>query len=464
VNALSKLAALEPAIALVIGGAVLALLLWISWRKPTLVFLLALAALALRPQLLWGGPDVDSAWGLSQSLVLFGLALNALRYGVRRTINWPILALILVLGLNLAFGNLHPKLTLAFMLGSLAVLALPFAFTQVVLAPGSRPIYAAVIMLTPLLSVVLAVLLDVADIRPLTLLGWSNHARFEGATGNAAVFAMLGFSGLVVALHESTRPGRGYAGPLAALNFVLVVITITRMAVLASLVFALAYALLSEDLRAQWRAHRTQALLILGVAIGALALCWQTVEGRMFVGPDDEINMPGRQDLWPFYYQEFLFSPIVGRGLGAGFVAAADWLPGLTAPHNEYLHLLVNGGVVGFVLVAGAIVLWYRDLLRLAAPGDRPCLLALIPAIALYSVTDNPSFYSSALPIYAYLGVLLTRSPVAAPMSRSRALTTVAGARPSSPDPSDDRRRRQALARMRATSEAVERVTSRRSR
>ena len=57
------------------------------------------------------------------------------------------------------------------MLGSLAVLALPFAFTQVVLAPGSRRTYATLIMLTPLLSVVLAVLLDVAGIRSLSLLG-----------------------------------------------------------------------------------------------------------------------------------------------------------------------------------------------------------------------------------------------------------------------------------------------------
>ena len=184
----------------------------------------------------------------------------------------------------------------------------------------------------------------------------------------------------------------------------------------------------------------------------------------MFAGPDGELNMSGRQNLWPFYYQEFLLSPIVGRGLGAGFVAAADWLPGLTAPHNEYLHVLVDGGVIGFILVAGAIVLWYRELLRLAAPGDRPCLLALIPAAAVYSITDNLSFYTSALPVYAYLGVLLTRSPLAAPRPRSRALATVADARPGSADPSGDRRIRQAFARMRATSEAIDRVTSRRSR
>ncbi len=456
---LSDLGPDKPALVLAVAGILLVLLLWLSWRKPTLVFSIALAALAIRPQLLWGGAANDSAWGLSQSLVLFGLAANALRYGVHRTVNWPILALILVLGLNLAFGDLHPKLTLVFMLESLAILALPFACTQVVLAPGSRRTYAFVIMLAPLLSLALAVPLDAANIRPLYLLGWSRYARFEGATGNAAVFATLAFSGLVVALHEATRGGRWYAGLLAALNFALVVLSLTRMAVLASLVFALAYALLSEDLRTRCRAHPFKVLMILGVAAGALIVCWAKLEGRVFAGPDGEINLSGRQELWPFYYQEFLFSPIVGRGLGAGFVAARDWIPGLTAPHNEYLHVLVIGGVVGFIALAGAIGWWYRQLLQSASASDRPCLLALIPALALYIVTDNLSFYVTALPIYAYLSVLLTRSSIAAPVARGQA-----PARRTDGDRLADARIREGFARMRADDDAIPRLTSRHSR
>ena len=449
----------EPALVLVLGGALLGLVVWLGWRKPTLALLIALAALALRPQLLWGGPALNSAWGLSQSLIVFGLVLNALRYGVRPSINWPILALVLVFGLNLALGRLHPKLTLFFMLASLAVLALPFAFTQVVLAPGSRRAYAAVIMLTPLLSLVLALLLDVAGIRPLSLPDWVEANRFEGAAGNAAVFATLGFSGLVVALHESTRPGRWYAGPLVALNFALVAVSLTRMAVFASLVFALAYALLSPDLRTQWASHRTRSLLILAVAAGALILCWPSLEARMFTSETSTVAMSERDELWPFYYREFTLSPIVGRGIGAGFVAAHDWLPGLTAPHNEYLHFLVIGGVVGFVLIVGGIGLWYRHLLQIASSNDRPCLLALIPAVAIYIFTDNLSFYTTALPLYAYLSVLLTRpSPVPMAAADPTASQSV------SAEPLADARIRGALARMRANSEALERVTSRRSR
>ncbi len=450
----------EPALILAVDGILLVLLLWAAWRKPTLVLLIALAGLALRPQLLWGGPRLGSAWGLSQSLVLFGLLANALRYGVRRTINWPILALVLVLGLSLAFGDLQPRLTLPFMLQSLMVLALPFAFTQVVLAPGSRPAYAAVIMLTPLLSLGLALLLGALGLRRLPLPGWEHLARFEGATGNAAVFAALCFSGLVVALHEATRSGRSYAGPLAALNFALVVLSVTRMAVLASVVFALAYACLSQELRSQWRAHRTTALPIVAFAAAALMLAWPHLEARMFAGPDGAVNLSGRQNLWPFYYEEFLFSPIFGRGLGAGFVASRDWISGLAAPHNEYLHLLVIGGIVGFVLIAGGIGLWYRQLLQTAAPDDRPCLLALIPAIAVYIATDNLSFYTTALPLYAYLSILLTRSaPVPA-----RPAPLPAGPRASRTRSSGrqaEGRIREAFARMRANTDGIEPITSR---
>jgi O-antigen ligase len=179
----------------------------------------------------------------------------------------------------------------------------------------------------------------------------------------------------------------------------------------------------------------------------------------MFKGETGTVAMSERDELWPFYYREFTLSPIVGRGIGAGFVASRDWLPGLTAPHNEYLHFLVIGGVVGFVLIVGGIGLWYRHLLQIASPDDRPCLLALIPAVAVYIFTDNLSFYTTALPLYAYLSVLLIR-PSLVPM--------VAADPPESQSVSTERlaeaRIRGALARMRANSEAVERLTSRRSR
>ena len=72
-------------------------------------------------------------------------------------------------------------------------------------------------------------------------------------------------------------------------------------------------------------------------------------------------------------------------------------------PHNEYLHLLVNGGIAGFALVAIAIALWYRQLLEVASPNDRAFLFALLPALGIYAITDNVLSYATALALYAYL-------------------------------------------------------------
>ncbi len=175
--------------------------------------MIALATLAIRPQLLWGGPHITYDWGLHQTLIVFALVMNALRYGVRRTSNWPILALLATFILSLAFGDLHPKLTLPFMLMSLAILTLPFAFTQVVLEPGSRRAYAVVIMLTPLLSVALGGLLQLADLREVfSYQQWmENTYRLEGATGNAAAFAALALAGFALGTvvdreHGDRRP------------------------------------------------------------------------------------------------------------------------------------------------------------------------------------------------------------------------------------------------------------------
>jgi O-antigen ligase len=408
---LSSLGGLPPVAVLAVAGALLALLAWLSWRKPTWLFLLALASLALRPQLLWGGPPVGYEWGVHQTLLVFALLANAARYGVHRTVPWPILALVAVAVLSLLLGDLHRDLSVTLMLMSLALFALPFAASQTVLAPGSRRALALAIALTPLLSVALGGLLQAAQLRAVfSFEQWTgNWYRLEGATGNAAVFGMLAFAGFAVALHEWTRPGRAYAIYLAILNLALVILSGTRMAIFASAVFLGTYAAFSEGLRQKLKQERWTALAGVGLVGAILVAYWPTLIGRIFADDGETLDLSGRDELWAFYWQEFLFSPWFGRGLGAGFVAAEKWYGfALPTPHNEYLHLLVVGGVVGFVLIAGGIMLWYRQLLRVASPNDREFLLALAPALAAYAVTDNVLTYSSALALYAYLGVVLT--------------------------------------------------------
>ena len=97
--------------ALVIGAAG-----WLSWRRPTILLAVTLASLSVRPQLFAGGASVGYEWGLHHTLLLRALVANALRFGLRRTMYWPVAGLlaedVLVLSTGLAtFAYLSVLLT-----------------------------------------------------------------------------------------------------------------------------------------------------------------------------------------------------------------------------------------------------------------------------------------------------------------------------------------------------------------
>jgi O-antigen ligase len=166
-----------------------------------------------------------------------------------------------------------------------------------------------------------------------------------------------------------------------------------------------------------------------GVAVVAAALVWYwpTLQARLFDLPRGvdvaslsaaDVNLSGRDRVWAFYFEELTFSPLFGRGMGSGFVAAADWLPWpRKTPHNEYLHLLVNTGVIGFALCAAAIFFWYRNLLAVASDHDRAFLIALLPAMGLFAITEDVLVFSTGLAVFVYLGVLLTKRSIEAATS-----------------------------------------------
>ncbi len=409
---------------ILIGGVLLALILWLSWRLPPLLMILGLLTVAVRPELLLGGTIGQADWGLPRTLLVLALIGNALRYGVRRQINWPVAALILVLVLNLLLGHLHPKLTPLLMLEGLAVLALPFAFTSVMPVPGARRSFGLVIGLLPLLSAVVGALIQLGD--PVPHWGFQSTAeepwRLAGAAGHPEPFAILAFAGFAVALHETTRPGRPYGGPLAVVNLVLVILSGTRMAIFATAVLLVTYGALSADLRELLLRRRWLAGAAAAVVALVVALYSPFLYQRVFEAGSSHFEMSSRSEIWRFYLQEFRLSPLFGRGLGAGYVAGVGWLKGLwrTTPHNVYLHFLVEGGVVGFGLCLAAIGLWYRQLLRGVGANDRLFLLALGAALTVYAFTVDLLIYWAGLALYAYLGMLPTRARAAAPSSDRR--------------------------------------------
>lgn len=385
-------------LAVSLGAPLAALALWVAWRWPWLIWAAALAALAIRPQLLWGDRNVGYQWGLHQTLLALALAVNALHFGIRKSINWPIVALTVVFALNLLFGQLHEGLTIGLMLTGLLLLAMPFAFTHVILAPDFRRLCPLVIALAPSLSVAIGALVQVAGIHTMFA---GLHDRLEGATGNAGVFGALAFAGFAVALHESAvRPnGRAWMGALASVNLVLVILSGTRTSMLASGALLLAYILTSEQFRDRLR--RNRAMVAFGICLigAAVTVYAPTLYNRV-------LDSMGRAGIWERFYDEFWRSPVFGRGLGSAFITRKTSELLYAAPHNEYLHLLVVGGAVGFALCLTAIVFWYSDILRTASPDDRKFLLSVAAALAVYAIADNILVYPTALGLFVYLGLI----------------------------------------------------------
>jgi hypothetical protein len=417
---------------LILALAVLAVVLVVAWRAPVVMVGLGIAASALRPDLLMEPEAARSElwlnaalyfWSIPHTLILLGLLGGAVRLGLRFPLNWPLLAFTVVLVLSSVLGDPHPRLSVAFMLACFGVMTLPWLFPQVAFRPLHRDAMGWLIALLPLLSTIGAGVVGALETGSLTaasplLRGWVDYlsgdreqfwfvfTRLEGLTANAAAFAALALAGFLAAAHQWVLTRHSAMGVLAAANLALVILSGTRMAIIAAAVFAIAYVALAPEARELIRLRaRAVAAGVIGVGV-VLVLYLPVLEMRMFWGGEG-VNLSVRDEIWPFYLRELAYSPWFGRGFGSGFVAIADHVrwPRKT-PHNEFLHLLVTGGIVGLALSGAAIVAWFRRLHAMARGLDRPYVLAAAAALATFALTDDALVLTSGLAFWAYLGLV----------------------------------------------------------
>jgi O-antigen ligase len=236
--------------------------------------------------------------------------------------------------------------------------------------------------------------------RPLAILGVlvvSRHlARWYYGSGAARISIVLWMCAMVVSVSRSATA--------AALLLV-------GLVVLAQVRFRLKRAALSIPAAAG-------AVLI----IVALALYWKPLHDHMFVGDTKlqiggtKINVSGRFTMWGAVVASGSEHPWTGQGLGSSqgivYSAFAGHETQMTQPHNDYLRLWHDLGVVGLFLYLMAVGTWMWTLgrewyraegRRTSAEMEFTALLALV-ALSLLAVTDNPLVYQ---PIMAVSGVLV---------------------------------------------------------
>jgi O-antigen ligase len=381
-----------------------ALLLWLAYRAPTAYLTLVLASFAIGFR--WLLEDhlparlIPLVTPVHKTLLAIALIGHALRYGLPSGVrNWPVLAAGLLLLQSLLVAG--PGLSAGSMVLAAFALALPWALSQLTIEPGRRERHAVVIMLLPALCLLAGFLTEILGLYSVHV----DYIRVQGAS-NSGWFAFLAYIGFAVALHEALRAGSARLAYLAALDLSLAIVSGGRMALLASVVHALVYVLVLSDARE--RLSRFARPLMIGGGLVAVVfaaylplLALRTLEE----GGAVDIDASGRGQIWRTLLDEVLESPLFGQGLGA--TARGSYFD---LPHNEYLRLLAEVGAVGSLVFAGAVLLWGRDVLGRARPDDRPFVVALFAALAVYATTDNVLIMPPALVAFAYVGIMLGAS------------------------------------------------------
>ncbi len=228
-----------------------------------------------------------------------------------------------------------------------------------------------------------------------------------GGVGTHAVvdprpFGLMGVV-LVAWFVPGGMTGRRYGYWIAGLAVLLTLFALSRSALAAQ--FAL-IALARLDLRnfRGWLIGIGAVAATLAIALSAVFF-YAPLHHRFFHGDTAQvggfsINVTGRDALWSANWGWFIQRPVIGHGAGASD-RLTDSLPfhGAGHPHNDYLRILVDYGVIGFAIWMTA----YIALLRLtwrrwtAVRGTRTYVeqihaaaFLVLVGVGLTMIVDNP--------------------------------------------------------------------------
>ena len=196
-----------------------------------------------------------------------------------------------------------------------------------------------------------------------TFLPWLNVNQF-------ALFVNLGLCLAVIRVLQDDKPAMWLCGCIAVMQMAVMLSESRSAATLCLLIPVLALVLVG------WHGHWRKASVILASGLVFLIVVQGAALG-ILVDQTDLSGMQIRFMVWSGAVQAFAQNPFFGAGLG-NFVAAyaplrdaTDPTSGLSA-HHDILHLLVELGALGGVLVVGLVVLACRHAWR-----DKAVFLAL---------------------------------------------------------------------------------------
>ncbi|MGI6227388.1 MAG: O-antigen ligase family protein, partial [Peptococcales bacterium] len=345
-------------------------------------------------------------------LILFALIPYVFIYGLRKRNNIIIIAYLIIFCFTFTFSTRHPNLNLLQIIKTF--LGITLSWTLLNLHWDKKLISKSLLSIIwlPSISIGVGIILHLLEIRSAFDIEYTGALRLQGAN-IAPHLAMLAFIGFAVAICEYLRTKNRFSFAMGIINFVIIIFTGTRGAMLATifLIMTFFYSQVRKVLTFN-KSGLFSMVLFMVITIGIVVIYFPHIEKRM-AGTvfESNFNTSGRIEAWRYFIGEGSENILFGRGLGAGTVAnQGEVRGGFRVPHNEYIRMYVEGGVIGTLLLLSGFFSVFKEIFRTIVPEERLCFLALILGFALYSFTDNTlSTTQFSIPFAWYLAVLSSR-------------------------------------------------------
>ena len=160
------------------------------------------------------------------------------------------------------------------------------------------------------------------------------------------------------------------------------------------------------------------------VAVGAF-LTVPSLRDRFLVGDNGvevggvALNTSGRSQIWSVVIQDSLPTTWFGRGAGTASDLLAARYPDIAQPHDDYLRIWHDFGLIGLILFVTAYAVLVAGALRRAlraepaARGVHWAAVLALMAVASAAVTDNPVIYPFVmLPLGIVVGLSIGRREI----------------------------------------------------
>lgn len=332
-----------------------------------------------------------------QSLYKLGLILLSvpamIQYGIHGRRFAPILAIIAIFIFTYVFADRHPLLTDAAPVVTLIGMTAPFIFLLIRWPQNVAQMHIRIVCFLPMVSVACGVLFQWMGLNTMFVTEYSGAVRLQGANIPAHL-AFLAFIAFLVAIIEVKRNPHKilfYYFMMGA-NFLILLLTGTRGPLIAALAMVLVFVF---DLIKQFFKGKTGLIIpLIGFIAILIVSAWLQLDNfkkRSFVQQSDSaVNLSGRSEAWEFYLNGVKESQWFGRGLGSVLVSNDGSIDGsFSVPHNEYIRFYYDGGMIGAILLFGALLIVFRDVLRRVPSDIKLYMLAFLFGFFIYSISDN---------------------------------------------------------------------------